>query len=58
MLNTVMEQNPERRKLFIESNAMKRLARPDELNGIMLFLMSEASSYATGQDFLIDGGCV
>jgi sorbose reductase len=58
MLEGVMKQNPSRRKLFEEANAMKRLASPDELSGIMLYLMSEASSYTTGQDFLIDGGLV
>ena len=30
--------------------------RADDLVGIMLFLMSDASSYATGQNFIIDGG--
>jgi len=58
MLQKVMEQNPERRELFVGSAAMKRLGRPDELCGIMLYLMSDASSFATGQDFLVDGGTV
>ncbi|KAF2114190.1 hypothetical protein BDV96DRAFT_647668 [Lophiotrema nucula] len=58
MLKGVMEQDPSRRQLFVESCAMKRLANPDELSGIMLYLMSEASSYTTGQDFLVDGGLV
>jgi NAD(P)-dependent dehydrogenase (short-subunit alcohol dehydrogenase family) len=58
MLEAVMQQTPSRRKLFIESNAMKRLANPEELSGIVLYLMGDASSYTTGQDFLIDGGMV
>ncbi|KAF2023183.1 NAD(P)-binding protein [Setomelanomma holmii] len=58
MLKGVMEQDSSRRKLFEDSCAMKRLATPDELSGIMLYLMSEASSYTTGQDFLIYGGLV
>ena len=37
---------------------MKRLATPDELSGIILYLLSDAASYTTGQDFLIDGGLV
>jgi len=33
-----------------------RLAKPEEAPGIVLFLASEASSYATGAVFTIDGG--
>jgi NAD(P)-dependent dehydrogenase (short-subunit alcohol dehydrogenase family) len=58
MLEGVMNQNPGRRKLFEETNAMGRLASPSELAGIMVYLMSDASSFTTGQDFLIDGGMV
>jgi len=58
MLERVMRRNPGRRKLFEDSCAMRRLGNPDELSGIMLYLMNEASSYTTGQDFLVDGGLV
>lgn len=51
-----MKQTPGRKELFINSNYLGRLAEPDELNGAMLYLMSNASSYVTGNDFLVDGG--
>jgi len=35
---------------------MNRMARPDDLSGIILYLMSDTSSYVTGQNFIIDGG--
>ena len=35
---------------------MNRLARPDDLKGLLLYLASEQSNYTTGQNFLIDGG--
>lgn len=41
---------------WTEKIPLKRLARPDELAGVVLFLASDASSYCTGTDIIIDGG--
>jgi NAD(P)-dependent dehydrogenase (short-subunit alcohol dehydrogenase family) len=41
---------------FSSKSPMRRLMRSDEVAGAVLFLASNASSYATGSNVLVDGG--
>jgi len=37
---------------------LKRLARPEEIANLIVFLASERASYITGAVFQVDGGCI
>ncbi len=50
---TYVDPDPDRDRAAI---AMGRRGRPEEQAGVILFLLSDLSSYVTGQTLLVDGG--
>ncbi|KAL6947519.1 hypothetical protein ACO0RG_000093 [Hanseniaspora osmophila] len=50
------EMDPELKEKWTALVPMKRLAQPEELIGAYIYLASNASSYTTGTDILVDGG--
>jgi NAD(P)-dependent dehydrogenase (short-subunit alcohol dehydrogenase family) len=55
-LASALTGDPVLRERLVEHTAMKRIAQPDELAGVAVFLASEDSSYVTGQTLTVDGG--
>lgn len=58
-LNAEMfEKNPDRKQAAWNKFPLDRFSTPEDIGHMMLFLLSAASSYLTGQDFAVDGGAL
>jgi 2-deoxy-D-gluconate 3-dehydrogenase len=49
-------EDPVQEQRVLSRIPMGRLGRPDELGGAAVFLLSDAASYVTGQQIVVDGG--
>lgn len=49
-------QDAATQEFFARQNPMRRIGRPEDIQGLALFLASPASGYITGEQIVIDGG--
>lgn len=54
--NPSVQENDEFIKRLSEKTMLGRIGQPEELQGIVILLSSDASSYITGQAICVDGG--
>lgn len=53
---SIATHRPELFKIFHEAPPLGRVGTPEDLSMAALYLLSDASSYVTGQDLVVDGG--
>ena len=55
-LSAALTENEQMSKTILRNTPLKRMAMPDEMAGLAVFLASDASSFMTGSTLVNDGG--
>jgi NAD(P)-dependent dehydrogenase (short-subunit alcohol dehydrogenase family) len=58
MVEATMNVTPERQELYVRGRAMTRTQQPEDIVGLVVFLLSPSARFVTGQLILANGGFV
>ena len=56
MVQAALEGNPDLAKMQKAVIPMSRIAKPEEVADVVMFMVSPRSSYVTGVGWIVDGG--
>lgn len=56
MVEGTWSQNPDTKNMMLETNAIKRLGKPEEIAAAVLWLCSDEASFMTGREMVLAGG--
>ena len=57
-MDAPLEDHPDRMEKLLSEIPLGRMAKPEEVAALALYLASDASAYVTGSTFFIDGGMI
>lgn len=52
------QEHPERMEMIKNATPLKRNGSPEDISGVVKFLVSDAARFITGTDILVDGGVI
>jgi NAD(P)-dependent dehydrogenase (short-subunit alcohol dehydrogenase family) len=56
LTDAYIEANPDRLRAVIEHTPLRRVAEPEDVADVVVFLASDAARFVTGQTLFVDGG--
>ena len=56
MTDDLLATRPDLEEEWLKGSMLNRLSTPDEFRGPVIFLLSQAGSFVTGADLMVDGG--